>query len=229
MIEVNPLIMVQPPIVASEVERPSSEKLLSELSAEDLSPGNRISTFRNFDDLEAFVVRTAVLLGDANTSQDSPNAFYFRRERAESVQEGLLDQVRRRHFNGRLMNFSVLMLLPNMIPNVPQVRRSIQENGSFAFLVDAEMHSTGRGQISNARRVCGVYLSPSERMDFFLSNNPHLYVAREILVTSRPFDSASFHRDLDNLLASSKIGRDAYLARALSRIVSGGLPSLGRR
>lgn len=229
MQEANPLIKVEYLAISGLEESKVVEKNLNLLSAKDFSPGTRISRLQTFETLEAFMRRMAVVLTNTNTPQATPNAFYFRRERVLSVREDFRRQVQTRHFYGQLKNFSALMLMPDMIPNVPRIRSDVQENASFAFLLDGEMHSTGRGIVGHARRVYGMYLSTNEAMDFFLSNGTQIYAAREILTASRQFDSSSFKRDVEALITDSRLSSQVYLASALSRIVSGGLPSLGKR
>jgi hypothetical protein len=205
-----------------KINTPESTELvkpLTEISAGDLTPGTRLSGLPGFSDLDAFLERAVVILGNQNQRAENPQVFFFRSERIDSVGDKLLEQVRAKRFYGVLRNFSIVMLLPEMIPNVPNVRKNISKNESLAFILDAEMHSTGRGRIGNARRLCGLYITQAEPIKVVTPDAPTPYIAREIIATSRLFEPLGFQSDVDRLLQDSKRGERIRTLEALSQTV----------
>jgi hypothetical protein len=226
MPEAETIIKINPAVTQGRTEQ---KKPLSELTTDDLTPGTKLSGLPGFNELDAFLEKAVIVLGDQNQSDKNTHAFFFRNERLSSVGDNLIEQVRRKRFFGVLKNFTVIMLLPEMIPNVPKVRKGIGDNESMAFILDAEMHSTGRGRIGNARRLCGLYISQSEPIKVVIPSAPEASFAREILATSRIFEPAGFQSDIDRLLEDSRRGERMHTLEALKRTVFAGAFELGKR
>lgn len=201
---------------------------VTNLSADDLSAGNILTNIPTFENLYVVVKRMFYVLGVIHSLETPTAAYTMKPGIVESIKDSLLNQVRANKFNGDLKNFTLMMLLPDMIPNRPHVRATIDKNASLAFLLEAERHSTGRGVVGHARRSHGLYVTSTPSL-YFLPTNPKIDTAFEISMTSRAVNVPTLKQEIDGLIALSKDQSRIHYLNGLRRVVSGGLPSLGKR
>jgi hypothetical protein len=195
------------------VERPQEQQSAEEqrvvsvadLDTLDIRPGDRITGIESLADLDAFVNKLAVkLTGHRFDERLSKRRIANGLSRpVMSLSAHLKKYGAIRKFYGNIHSFDIGILPPEPEDEPAKIIR---------FYARADMDSTGRGKIGDLESINGVYVNGS--------GGPSLI--------TRPVNTDSLSTLTGRLLAESRLASYVNQAQAVGRVVSGGLPGLGK-
>lgn len=171
-------------------------------------PGESIKVFKGLSSVDIFTAFAA------DRAKQQTGISKVRKYTLPS--ERILSDTRKHGFNGSFQNIKAT-IVTNAFNTESELGNSSSTRDLLRYLVELDMHSGGRGKIGSYVAAIGI-VSLGE------SNNRPM-----VGITFRNLSGKKGLEDIDALLATSKGVWEEAQRTSLRRVVSAGLPSLGKR
>lgn len=175
--------------------------LRGEMTIRDLRANTTITGIDELEDLD--------LLNNRLLENLSAQTGISNKQGDKSISDSVMPPLRKRGFYGSMRNIQVTVISDSL------QAETLAAQDLFAYAARFSLYSTGRGEIGESLAVVKIHVKKNKK--------PYLYLSVRNLMGEEGLI------ELEDLLLRSTINWEEAQREALCHVVSGGLPSLGKR